>query len=144
MPIDLRTHDPDDGIDIAPGTNKAEIVELLYSNPNLGFKPAEIHDRLDMPKGSVTTTLLRLHEEGYVGKTADGYYHAVASRDDLRRFARGLVQASQLTRRYADDEFSPEDVEQTGESPPKRDSGGTESPPGDEPTAEDWIEDVDE
>jgi DNA-binding MarR family transcriptional regulator len=91
MPVDLRTHDPDDGFDIAPGTNKARVLKLLYTNLNLGYKPAEIRDELEIPSGSVTTTLLRLHEEGHVGKTADGYYHAIESRDDLRRFAIGLV-----------------------------------------------------
>lgn len=113
MPVDLRTHDPDDGVDIDPGTNKAEIVKLLYTHPNLGYKPAEVRESLGLPKGSVTTALLRLQDEGKVGKTTDGYYHALESRDDLRRFATGLVQVERLTERYADDELSPADAEQT-------------------------------
>lgn len=113
MPIDLRTHDPDDGVDIDPGTNKAKIIKLLYSDPTLGYKPAEIRDSIDIPTGSVTTTLLRLHDEGHIGKTKDGYYHALESRADLRRFATGLVQVEELTDRYGDDELSPEDAEQT-------------------------------
>lgn len=113
MPIDLRTHDPDDSVDIDPGTNKAKIIKFLYSDPALGYKPAEIRDSIDIPTGSVTTTLLRLHEDGHIGKTKDGYYHALESRDDLRRFATGLVQVEDLTDRYGDDELSPEDAEQT-------------------------------
>lgn len=113
MPVDLRTHDPDDGIDIAPGTNKAKIIKLLYSHPHLGYKPSEIRDSIDIPKGSVTTTLLRLHDDGHIGKTTDGYYHAFETRDDLRRFATGLVQVEDLTSRYVDDDLSPEDAEQT-------------------------------
>ncbi|MFD1585872.1 BlaI/MecI/CopY family transcriptional regulator [Halorientalis brevis] len=113
MPVDLRTHDPDDGVDIDPGTNKAKIIKLLYSNPHLGYKPSEIHTNLDIPKGSVTTTLLRLCESDHIGKTTDGYYHALESRDDLRRFATGLVQVEDLTSRYAGDELSPGDAEQT-------------------------------
>ncbi len=113
MPVDLRTHNPDDGVDIDPGTNKAKIIKLLYSNPHLGYKPSEIHTSLDIPKGSVTTTLLRLCESDYIGKTTDGYYHALETRDDLRRFATGLVQVEELTSRYAGDELSPGDAEQT-------------------------------
>lgn len=113
MPVDLRTHDPDDGVDIAPGTNKAKIVKLLYTHPTLGYKPSEIRDSIDIPTGSVTTTLLRLHDDGHIGKTTDGYYHALETRDDLRRFATGLVQVEDLTGRYAGDDLSPEDVEQT-------------------------------
>ena len=115
MPVDLRTHDPDGGVDIDPGTNKAMIVQYLYRNPNLGFKPAEIHDALDIPKGSVTTTLVRLFDEGNIGKTRDGYYHALDSRDDLRRFVTGLVQLEGLTDRY--DGFHPDDFELTDDHP---------------------------
>ena len=113
MPVDLRTHNPDDGVDIDPGTNKAKIVKLLYNNPHLGYKPSEIRDRLDIPKGSVTTTLLRLYESEHIGKTTDGYYHALETREDLHRFATGLVQVEALTSRYAADELGPEAAEQT-------------------------------
>lgn len=113
MPVDLRHHNPDDNIDIDPGTNKARLVKHLYRNPHLGYKPAELHAELEIPKGSVTTTLLRLVEGGYIGKTSDGYYHALENRADLRRFATGLVQAEHLTARYDDDGLTPDDVEQT-------------------------------
>lgn len=111
MPVDLRTHDPDDSIDIDPGTHKATIVRYLYLHPHFGFKPAELHDSLDIPKGSVTTTLVRLLDDGYVGKTSDGYYHALTTRDDLRRFATGLVQTEELVTRY--DGFSPDEFDVT-------------------------------
>lgn len=113
MPVDLRTHDPDEGVDIDPGTNKAKIIKLLYGNPHLGYRPAEVHDRIDIPNGSVTTTLLRLHEGGHIGKTSDGYYHALETRDDLRRFAKSLVQVESLAARYSEDDLTPEDAEQT-------------------------------
>lgn len=80
MLVDLHTHGPDDGIDIARGTNKAKIIKLLYSHPHLGNKPSEIRDSIDIPKGSVTTTLLRLHDDGHIGKTTDRYYHAFETR----------------------------------------------------------------
>lgn len=146
MPVDLRTHDPSDDVHIDPRTNKAAIIRLLYTNPNYGFTPSEIHDRLnDIPKGSVTGTLTRLLNEGDIGKTADGYYHALESRDDLRRFVRGLVQIQDLTDRY-DNDFTPADIEQTGENPTSNAHSGTgqSSSATEEPAPEDWIESTDD
>jgi len=147
MPVDLRTHNSADDISIDPSTNKAAIIKLLYTNPHYGFMPAEIHDRLeDIPKGSITATLGRLLEEGYVGKTTDGYYHALENRDDVRRFAKGLVQVETLTDRYRDDRLSPPDVEQTGKSSVQ----GSESPTNreevasEEPAPKEWIESTDD
>ena len=146
MPVDLRTHGPSDDVHIDPSTNKATIIRLLYTNPNYGFTPAEIHDRLgNIPKGSVTGTLTRLFNDGDVGKTADGYYHALENRDDLRRFARGLVQARDLTDRY-DDDFSPGDIEQTDDTTTSDAHSETRqnSSVNDEPAPEDWIESTDD
>lgn len=146
MPVDLRTHDPSDDVHIDPHTNKAAIIRLLYTNLNYGFTPSEIHERLDdIPKGSITGTLTRLLNDGDIGKTADGYYYALESRDDLRRFARGLVQVRDLTDRY-DDDFAPADVEQTGESPTSDVHSGTgqNSSASEEPAPEDWIESTDD
>lgn len=145
MPIDLRTHDPSENVSLSPGTNKAAIIRLLYTNPHYGFRPAEIHDRLgEIPKGSITATLTRLLEGGYIGKTTDGYYHALENRDDLRRFARGLVQVRDLTTRYEDD-LSSDDIEQVGEKPKNATSSKTEvNATVDEPEPEEWIESVDD
>ncbi|ELY86137.1 hypothetical protein [Natrialba taiwanensis] len=125
MPVDLRTHDPSDDVHI---------------------DSSEIHDRLnDIPKGSVTGTLTRLLNEGDIGKTADSYYHALESRDDLRRFARGLVQIQDLTERY-DDDFTSADIEQTGENPTSGAYSGTghNSSATEKPAPEDWIESTDD
>ena len=146
MPVDLRSHDPSDDVNIDPHTNKAAIIQLLYVNPNYGFTPSEIHDRLeDIPKGSVTGTLARLLNEGDIGKTTDGYYHALESRDDLRRFASGLVQVQNLTDRY-EDTFSPADIEKASETPTSSAHTETErnSSPTEEPAPEDWIESTDD
>ena len=94
MPIHLDTHDPD--IDLKPGTTKSEIVRFLYTHVEYGFKPAEIRDRLDVPHGTATTTLKRLHEAGHIGKTQDGYYHAIEGREDLRRYVASLGQLERM------------------------------------------------
>lgn len=97
MPINLETHDPD--VTLTPGTTKSDIVMYLYQHPELGFRPAEIRDTLDVPRGTVTTTLKRLYEDDYVGKTEDGYYYALSHREDLHRY---VASHEQLTRLFGD------------------------------------------
>lgn len=144
MPIDLRKHNPEDGISIRPDTNKAKIIKLLYRNTNLGYTPAEIRKYLDLPRGSSSTTLTRLCEEGLIGKTSDGLYHGFDHRADLRRFAQSLISLDSLFHRYPEVGISPEDIEQTGttakeELSPER--LNTADDPSEEPSAGEWIVD---
>ncbi|MFC7009951.1 MarR family transcriptional regulator [Halalkalicoccus salilacus] len=144
MPIDLRKHNPEDGISIRPDTNKAKIIKLLYRNTNLGYTPAEIRKYLDLPRGSSSTTLTRLCEEGLIGKTSDGLYHGFDHRADLRRFAQSLISLDTLFHRYPEVGISPEDIEQTGttakeELSPER--LNTADDPSEEPPAGEWIVD---
>jgi DNA-binding PadR family transcriptional regulator len=94
MPVHLDTHDAD--IDLTPGTTKSDIVAFLYRYPKYGYRPSEISDHLDIPHGTATATLARLHDKGYVGKTDDSYYHALEGREDLRRYVAGLEQLDRL------------------------------------------------
>jgi hypothetical protein len=145
MPIDLREHNPDDGIDIRPGTNKAAIIEVLYRDTNLAYTPAEIREALDLPRGTTSTTLSRLRDDGLIGKTSDGLYHGFEHRDDLRRFARSLVQLDDMFTRYPDSGLTPDDVEQTGEGAKTelpRDRGAERHAPREEPSPSDWAADV--
>lgn len=145
MPVDLREHDPDDPIDIRPGTTKAAIIKLLYRDTNLAYTPAEIREALDLPRGTTSTTLSRLRDDGLIGKTSDGLYHGLEHRDDVRRFARSLVQLDEMADRYPDLGLDPDDVEQTGagaktELPRDR---RTERSTGEEPAPDDWITETD-
>ena len=143
MPVDLRRHDPDDTINICPGTNKAAIIKLLYRDTNLAYTPAEIRSELDLPRGTTSTTLTRLHDDGLIGKTSDGLYHGLDHRGDVRRFARSLVQLDDMAARYPDPGLDPDDVEQTGagarrELPHDR-GGDGEDGSGEEPAPSDWV-----
>lgn len=142
MPIDLRKHDPDDPITIRPDTNKAKIIKLLYQDTNLGYTPAEIQKELDMPRGTASGTLSRLHDEGLIGKTSDGLYHGFEHREDLRRFAQSLVQLDTMFTRYPEAGIDPEDVEQTGETVkeeiPDERRQRTDGP-SEEPAPDAWI-----
>ncbi|MFB6131866.1 MAG: PaaX domain-containing protein [Halanaeroarchaeum sp.] len=143
MPIDLRNHDPTDAITIRPDSNKAKIIKLLYQDTNLGYKPAEIRQTLDIARGSTSTTLSRLHDDGLIGKTSDGLYHGFDHRDDLRRFARSLVQLDAMFDRYPDPGYDPENVEQTGETakePIPDERRQDTDVPGDEPVPDEWVD----
>ena len=106
MPVYLDDHDAD--LDLRPGTTKSDIVAYLYRNTEWGYAPREISDALDIPRGTATTTLKRLSEAGYVGKTEDGYYHALGDRDDLRRYVSSLDQAHRLFGHHRDADATPE------------------------------------
>jgi Mn-dependent DtxR family transcriptional regulator len=153
MPIDLRRRDPDDPITIRPETTKAKIIELLYRDTNLGYTPAEIREALDLPRGTASGTLSRLHDEGLIGKTSDGLYHGLDHRDDLRRFARSLISLDTMLSRHPEAGMDPEDVEQTGASAKreiprerleKRDAPSGEPPPGEWIVAENETENGEE
>ncbi|WP_248516347.1 MarR family transcriptional regulator [Salinarchaeum laminariae] len=94
MPVRLDEHEPD--VELTPGTTESDFVAFLYSNPEYGYRPAEIRDALDTPRGTATTTLKRLHEQGYIGKTSDSHYHALDQRDDLRRYVTSLEQLHRM------------------------------------------------
>lgn len=94
MPVHLDSHEPD--VDLTPGTAKSDIVAFLYGQPEFGFKPREVEDELDLPHGTVTTTLTRLYDQGFVGKTTDSHYHALEHREDLHRYVSSLDQVERL------------------------------------------------
>ena len=94
MPVHLDTHEPD--IDLTPGTTKSDLVAFLYNNSEYGYKPSELREELDIPHGTATTTLKRLHEAGYIEKTEDSYYHALENREPLRRYVAGLDQLDRM------------------------------------------------
>jgi len=118
MPVHLDTHEPD--VDLTPGTSKSDIVSFLYSQPEFGFKPKELEEALDLPHGTVTTTLKRLYDQGFIGKTADSHYHALEHRKDLHRYVSSLDQVQRMfeeeTKDFAENtewgDDPPEDVDE--------------------------------
>lgn len=119
MPVDLRRHTPDESINVRPGTNEAEILKLLYTAPHLGYAPAEIGEQLDIPRGSTSTTLSRLLDKGYIGKTSDGLYHGLSDSPHIRRFAQSLVKLDKISTTYPNAGFDEKLVEDAVESGPE-------------------------
>lgn len=106
MPIHRESH-PED-VDLKPGTAKSEIVVFLYQNLELAYTPSEIAEELDIPKGTAMTTLRRLHEQGYVGRMEEGYYHGLNEREDLRRYPHSVAETEAMFSAHPDNDDAPE------------------------------------
>ena len=109
MPVFLDDHDAE--LALRPGTTKSEIVAFLYRNPEWGYSPKDLKESLDIPRGTATTTLKRLYDDDYVGKTDDGYYHALSNREDIRRYVSNLNQANRMFGHHRDANATPEEPE---------------------------------
>ena len=106
MPIHRESH-PED-VDLKPGTTKSAIVVFLYQNLDFAYSPSEIAEELDIPKGTATTTLRRLHDRGYVGRMKEGYYHGLDDREDLRRYPRSVAETEAVFTSHPDSADAPE------------------------------------
>lgn len=114
MPVLLENHDSE--INLRPGTTKSDIVAHLYKNPEWGYSPKDIKNDLDIPRGTATTTLKRLYDDDYIGKTDDGYYYALSEREDIRRYVSSLDQTHRMFGHHRDADAAPEEPEkQIGE-----------------------------
>ncbi|PSP93163.1 MarR family transcriptional regulator [Halobacteriales archaeon QS_1_68_44] len=109
MPVRLEYHDSE--LDLRPGTTKLEIVVYLYRNPEWGYSPQDIKETLDIPRGTATTTLKRLYDDNYLGKTDDGYYHALDRREDIRRYVSSLTQVHRMFGHHRDSDMALEEPE---------------------------------
>jgi len=69
MPVDFESYQPTDLP--SEDTNGRRILEHLSDHPKLGFRPSELADELDIPRGSVGTTLRRLESRGFVRHKGD-------------------------------------------------------------------------
>jgi hypothetical protein len=109
MPVLLEDHNSE--LTLRPGTTKSDIVAYLYQNPDWGYSPKDVQEALDIPRGTATTTLKRLYEDDYVGKTDDGYYHALADREDIHRYVANLDQATRMFGHHRQADATPEEPE---------------------------------
>lgn len=64
MPVDFESYRPTDVPD--ENTNGRRILEFLASNPTKGYRASELAKELEIPRGSVGTTLSRLEDRGFV------------------------------------------------------------------------------
>ena len=60
--------------------------------------------------------LSRLYDDEIVGMTADGYYHALSDREDIRRYVANLDQAHRMFGHHRERDAPDEPDEQIGAS----------------------------
>ncbi|SIR96249.1 MarR family protein [Haladaptatus litoreus] len=64
MPVDFESYHPTELPN--ENTNGRYILEFLADDPELGYRAGELAKELDIPRGSVGTTLSRLETRGLV------------------------------------------------------------------------------
>jgi hypothetical protein len=106
MPIHRESYPAD--VDLKPGTTKSAIVIFLYRNLEYAYTPSEIADELEIPEGTATTTLRRLHNSGYIGRIKKGYYHGLNDREDLRRYPHSVAETEAVFTHHPDNPDAPE------------------------------------
>jgi hypothetical protein len=106
MPVEFdeyRENQEGGGLSIDPGSNAYEVLSFLAEHPDLGFKPSEIRDHVDMPKGSLNPTLARLEERGLVEHEAP--YWSVGDDDRLAAITGTMYSMKAFEEHYGDDDF---------------------------------------
>lgn len=93
MPVDFESYQPSD----LPRreTNGRAILEFLADHPEKGYRPSEIADALDIPRGSVGTTLSRLHDRGLVRHKGDYWAIDTGALDAHAAAALGLAAVAE-------------------------------------------------
>lgn len=106
MPVNFDeyrdTRDDVGDLPIDPTSNAYEILSYLATHPDLGFRPAEIREHVDVPAGSVNPTLARLEERGLVEHESP-YWSA--GDDDRLAALDGTVASMRAFEDRYDDEF---------------------------------------
>lgn len=82
------------GFSISPGTQKADVLRVLVTNPELAFKPKEIATRADIPADNAPTVCRRLAEMG-AASSENGYYYLPQDDDTAAAARRALGSAHQ-------------------------------------------------
>ena len=91
MHVDDLKAQAEEGISITPGTQKAKVLRVLVTHPEMAFKPKEIATHADIPAKNAPTVCKRLAELG-LANSENGYYYlpqdettAAAARSALGR-----------------------------------------------------------
>lgn len=108
MPVEFDTYKEkqaeSDDLPIDPDSNAYQVLSFLADRPDLGFKPAEIREHVDIPKGSLNPTLSRLEERGLVEHEPP--YWSAGDDDRLAAITGTMYSMQAFEARYGDDEFS--------------------------------------
>ncbi|WP_277543312.1 MarR family transcriptional regulator [Haloarcula laminariae] len=108
MPVDFeqyRQHrDGSADLPVDPDSNAYAILAFLTEHPDLGFKPSEIGDEVNIPPGSLNPTLARLEDRGLVEHEPP--YWSAAADDRLAAVEGTLFSMEAFEAHYGEDDFS--------------------------------------
>lgn len=105
MPVEFDTYSPDDGrLDLTDGTNAHTLLSFLLEHPDIGFTPAELHERTGVPRGSVNPTLARLEDAGLVRHK--GEYWAAAEDDRLAAASAAVLGVQAASDAHGEDWYA--------------------------------------
>jgi len=109
MPIDIDRFEQglEEGLRGGGPTNAERILTFLARNADQAFTPKEIHEAIDIPRGSVGTVLSRLEERELVRHR--GEYWAIGDDTDIEK-----TLTAMSTARAATDRLGPEDPDDWG------------------------------
>lgn len=107
MPVEFdayrQTSDAAAELPTDPDSNAFRILSFLAEQPELGFKPSEISEHVDVPSGSLNPTLSRLESRGLVEHEPP--YWSVADDDRLAAIEGTLHSMRAFESHYSDDTF---------------------------------------
>jgi len=103
MPVEFdaykRSRDTVASLPVDPDSNAYTILSFLAQHPDLGFKPAEIGESVDVPRGSLNPTLSRLADHGLVDHEPP--YWSVSDDDRIAALAATMLSMEAFEDRYA-------------------------------------------
>lgn len=99
-----KTRAESGGLPIDPDSNAYKVLAFLAEQPKLGFKPSEILEHVDIPKGSLNPTLSRLEARGLVEHEAP--YWSANEDDRLAPITGTMYSMHAFEDQYGDDDFS--------------------------------------
>jgi len=89
---------------IDPGSNAHKILSFLTEYSSLGFKPSEIAEEVNVPRGSLNPTLARLKEQELVEHEPP--YWSAADDDRIVAAEATMYSMQAFEQQYQDDDFS--------------------------------------
>jgi hypothetical protein len=118
MPIgtDTPTNAP---VNVEPNSKEATVLCYLYAYDEYGFRPDDLSRFTTLTSKRATNALTALFEKDIIGKTADGYYHAL---DDVpvAEYAESLRGEESFSLSLGEEEY-PDNINETTMGHPEED-----------------------
>lgn len=74
MHVDDLKAQAEEGVSVTPGTQKAKVLRVLVTHPEMAFSPKEVATYADIPANNAPTVCKRLAEMD-LANTENGYYY---------------------------------------------------------------------